>query len=472
MMKSFSKYYNQIFKEAKKYAGISRPVIEISPENPDILPAYAHDTGNYVARYGLGNFQIQFVIKLDGRLDFDMLSRAVRLSVDAEPVLGCRFVEHDPPYWKRLENIDQVEFCSMEDAEDAEKAINQFLESPLDMDKDPMIKVKLIRSGEYDTLGVKINHTCSDGVGAKEYIHLLSHIYCCLDSEDGVYEPKPSIRSRRDHEKAFDALGIKHPEFANSPVESPRTVWPFPWKQGAQKETTTFVICRLPDGMLDVMSKYGKEKGATINDLILTSLYRAMFKLTQPPYGVPMDIGLTVDLRRYLPGNKAEAIRNFAGGIVLRIPRIMREPFEETLLRIAAVMNRKKERNPGYQCVTSAEHAERINFHQAAAYAEFMSKVSKITSQNCFYCSPGLSNMGLLSRSLIQFGKNTATEAYIIPPVVRKPGLMLVASSYNGILTLAAGYYQGSVSRKPIEKLLDKMRNELVEGCTTEVKHE
>lgn len=467
-MKSINNYYKQLSREFKKFTGIDKQTIEISPENPDILPAFAHDTGNYAARYGLGNFQIQFVMKFDGRLDYDKLSRAVRLSVDAEPVLGCRFVEHDPPYWKRLEDIDNVEFCSIVEAENAEEAINQFLESPLDMDNDPMIKARLIRSGEYDTLGIKINHTCSDGVGAKEYIHLLSHIYSCIDAENGVYEPKPSIRSRKDHEKAFSTLGIKHPELNNSQIESPRTVWPFPWKPGGQKDITPFIVCRLPYGQLDIISKYGKEKGATINDLILTAFYKAMFKMTQPPYGVPMDIGLTVDLRRYLPGNKAEAIRNFAGGIVLRIPRIMGESFEETLSKIVSVMNRKKSRNPGYQCATGAERAEMFNFHQALAYAKFMSKISKITSQNCFYCSPGLSNMGLISRSLIKLGGNTVTEAYIIPPVIRKPGLMLVASSYNGVLTLATGYYKGSVSRRYLEKLLNKMKDELVEGCNLE----
>ena len=48
---------------------------------PVKLPASAHDIGNYLARYRLANFQIQAVMKLDGRLDYDKLVRAVRLSV-------------------------------------------------------------------------------------------------------------------------------------------------------------------------------------------------------------------------------------------------------------------------------------------------------------------------------------------------------------------------------------------------------
>lgn len=451
------------FKLGKSFS-MKKPDLGKLADNPDIMPAYMHDTGNYAARYGMGNFQIQAVLKLDSRLDFNKLSRAVRMSVDVEPVLGCRFIEHDPPYWKRREDIDTAAFCSIEETDNVEEAIHRFLESHLDMDHDPMVKVKLIRSGQYDTLGMKLNHTCCDGAGTKEYIHLLSHIYCSIDDENSIYMPIPSVRSRKDHERVFRTLGIKHPASDNSKIEAPKTVWLFPWRSGGNKDITPFVVCRLPYGQLDILSKYSKARGATINDLILTAFYRAMFKMSQPPYGIPMDIGVTVDLRRYLPNNKADAIRNLTGGVVASIPRKLDEPFEGTLSRVVSVMNRKKSRNPGYQSATGAERAEWSNFHQALAFFKFISQVSEITSQNCLYCTPGLSNMGIISNSLLRFGKKVVTDAYIIPPVVRAPGFLLVASTYNGILTLSAGYYKGAVSRRHMEKLLDKIKSELM-GC-------
>lgn len=458
---SFKDIKKVFAKDTKK----DKPTCEDTSDSSDIMPAYAHDFGCYVARYGMGTFQIQVMMKIDGRLDFDKLSRAIRLSVDAEPILGCRFVEHNPPYFKRREDLDTITFCSIEETDNQEEAVHRFIESPLDMDDDPMVKVKLIRSGEYDTLGIKLNHTCADGSGMKDFINLLSDIYCCIDSENDVYVPKPSVRSRKDHDRVFSTLGIKHPELDNSMVDIPKTIWPFPWKSGGRKDITNFIICQTSNGQLDVLSKYAKERGASINDLILTAFYRAMFKMTQPPYGVPMDIGVTVDLRRYLPDNKAEAIRNFSGGIITRVTRLMDEPFEGTLSRVTSVMNRKKDRNPGYQGATGAERAEKLNFYHFLTLSKFMSKVSEITSQNCFFCSPGLSNVGIVSRSLIKFGENTVTEAYFVPPVMRAPGILLVASSYNGIMTLSAGYYKGSVSRSYFEKLLNKIKNELIEGC-------
>lgn len=437
----------------------------VTAAGPDVIPAFAHDYGNYVARYGMGNYQIQAVMKLDDRIDFDKLSAAVRLSVDAEPVLGCRFVEHNPPYWKRRKDIDNIMFCSLEETDNTEEAVGRFLESPLDMDRDPMVKVKLIRSEQCDTIGLKLNHTCCDGAGVKEYIQLLSGIYSAIARVNGVYVPEPSIRDNEDHVKVFKNLGIRHPELDTSIVEAPRTVWPFHWKSAGQKDVTPFVICRLPEGQLDLLSKYGKERGATINDLILAAFYRAMFKITRPPYHVPMDIGLTVDLRRYLPGNRASAIRNLSGGIVLRIARLKDEPFDGTLARVVSLMNRKKSKNPGYQCATGAERAEILNFHQFLTFAKFMSKASDVFLKSCHYCSPGLSNVGIISKTPIKFGGSTVTDAYIIPPVIRMPGILLVASSYNGILTFAAGYYKGSVRKENFERLLEGIKNELLECC-------
>lgn len=466
-------YYNNIRKIFEKYITYNRPnykdTFKSSGTIPAIIPASGYDICNYVAKYDMANSQIQAIMKLDGRLDFDKLVRAVRLSVDAEPVLGCQFIKSDPPYWKRFDDIDNnTKFCSIHETDNSEEAIESFLGSVMNMDKDPMVMVKLIRSGECDILALKINHVCSDGAGAKEYIQLLSDIYSRIDQEDSTFVPNPSIRSWKDHEELLSTLSQYNPKTEWGPLtQIPFTTWNFPFKN-LRMGNVSFEVCRLPYGSLEVLSKYAKNRGATINDLILTAVYRAMFKIAKPPYGVPMDIPITIDLRKYLPDHKAEAIRNFSGGVVLRIDRKAKELFEGTLSRIAALTKDIKNRHPSYENTKRIEIIEKMNFYQICLYYKTLSQFVKLSSQNPFIInrgSPVLSNVGIISKSLLKFGKTTVTDAYIIPPVVRAPGILLVASTYNGIITLAVGYYKPSVRETDLERLLNKIKDELVEGC-------
>ena len=70
-----------------------------------------------------------------------------------------------------------------------------------------------------------------------------------------------------------------------------------------------------------------------------------------------------------------------------------------------------------------------------------------------------------MSDNLLKFGKRTVTDAYIVPPTVRAPGLLLMVSTYNGIMTLSAGYYEASMPDGIIEALLHSIKDELIQEC-------
>lgn len=454
------------------------------PDGPGIIPASGHDIANYTARFGLASYQIQAVIRLNGKLDFEKLAKAVKLSVDEEPVLGCRFVESNPPYWKRAENTDEGKFTSMESTDKPDTALKRFLDSPLDMDKDLQLKVRLIRSGDYDTLCVKINHICVDGAGAKEYLQILARIYSRLAGGEGDYVPTPRIGGRTDQDRLLKELGIGGPltnlnRLAKDPgifkdsldpqYLAPRGVWPYPTLQRGSN-STRYSVAKLPEGHVDILYLYAKERGATINDLLLTAFYRAMFRISRPLYGIPMDVSSTMDLRRYLPDRKTVALRNFSGGFFTKLARIKGEPFEETLARVVRITKRIKDGYPGVFNALGGEHVEKMAPLSTIPYYSFVRLFYGLQSLNPFNITgtglPGLSNLGFISEELLKFGESTVTDAYIVPPAVRGPAFLVVAGTYNGVLTLTQSYYKGSIRRKDVERLLGKIRQELVDGCT------
>lgn len=473
MIPNMVNYYLETAKIYEKYMNMSGAKIGKIPDSLDVLPANGHDIYNYVARYGIGNYQIQAIMRLDSILNFDILSKAVRLSIDEELVFGCRFIEGNPPYWKRLDNIDQVDFCTIEKVDNVNEAVQKFLDSPMSMDADPMVKIKLLRSDQYDTLAVKINHACCDATGTKEYIKLLSKIYSCLDGKDGIYTPIPKNRSRKDQDRLFAELGIEDPDSIWAPgsdISVP--TWDFPWKKGVYSTTNCNLVCRFEPGQLDQMKSYGKSRGNTVNNLILSALYRTMLKMGKPVYDQPMQIPITVDLRRYLPDHKTEAIRNFSGAINTSLTMSKNDTFDDTLSKVGYFMNGVKKGTPGLQSAIGLERLEKISFEDTLSYYQVTSKTDKKLPYCPAYwgdkCIPTLTNMGVISDTLINFGNATVIDAYLIAPIVSVPGLLVVASTYNGRLTLAIGFYKNTVLCEDIERLLSNIKYELLKGCKCE----
>ena len=458
----FNKLYKNYSRELKKTTYTNKSYSENKQSSTDIIPAGERDIHNYLTCNRMATSQIQVIMKLDGRLDFDRLTQAVKLSVDAEPILASRFVEDKKYYWKRLENIDEIAFCSLEETDNADETVMQFLQSPLDMDNDPQVKVKIIRLEQYDILGVKLNYVCCDGTAAKEYIKLLSQIYSCIDQGEGTFKTESQIGSREDQDGLFKELGIKYPELRWNPLsEPPKTKWGFPWAQ-RREDSIRFEVCRIPKSDFGKIYQYGKSREATINDLILTAFYRTMFKISKPKQGVPMDINSTMDLRSYLLNHKSQTIKNLSGGLITRIARIINEPFDGTLSRVMSATTNIKESH-------SDENNEKISSAYFQDYFDHMSQTLETSTKSPLYigneCFPGLCNLESISESLIGFGQNVVTDAYIIPPVIRAPGLLLLVSSYNDILTMSLGYCKASISHRDMKALLNSIKDELIKGC-------
>src|SRR5689334_18119186 len=109
----------------------------------------------------LSDGQLRCVLRLNGHLDAERLARAFRLSLDAEPVLGCRFVRHRGRCaWERRADLDCLPLCQTVDcaATDAlDHELQHFLLAPMDPMAGLVATARLLRA-DSDTLAVKLHH--------------------------------------------------------------------------------------------------------------------------------------------------------------------------------------------------------------------------------------------------------------------------------------------------------------------------
>ncbi|QNU67969.1 hypothetical protein EHE19_005875 [Ruminiclostridium herbifermentans] len=456
-----------------------------SDENLDIFPASGHDVLNHLSQINMPFLQIQAILNLDGRLSLEKINKAIRLSLDVEPVFGCKFVEGHPPFWKRLDNLDQITFCSIEETDNPDEAVKLFIQKPLNVDSDANIKAKLIPLKDHDILALKINNACCDGTYAKEYIQLLSNIYSCIEQKGVDFKAESRIDTMVNESALYEELGKAHPELNwNQMLDFPKTMWAFPWRNSGRDEIR-YAINRITHTSLDSLKQYGKSRGATLNDLILTSFYRAMFKLSKPIYGIPMDITFKTDLRSYIDDNRSRLARNFTGSFITSIAKISNESFEGTLSRVVRAQAdvraqtensthriSNSSRPTGISGAVGEEYLGKTCYSYLINYSERLSKYSEIYRSQPYYvgniCFPEFYDLGSLSSALIKFGDTIVSDAYLLPPAIRAPGFMLFSNSYNDVLTLSIGYYKDSVSHKDMESLLNAIEKELLRACSCE----
>jgi len=398
--------------------------------------------------------QIQAVIAFGKCLDTNVLKKAVRLSLDAEPVLRCQFIENDTqPYWQPFENPDEIQWFEFVQNDSNQVAIEQFLKSPFYCEEQ-MLSVRLIRGNDNDTLCVKISHACSDAGGLKQYLQLLAEIYSSL-LKDSSYKPQPNTKRRLDQKSYFEALGIKEPLTLLDPnAQTMPATWAFPY-HGVDSKDMHISMRRFAGASFDRIRAFGKSHAVTINTIILTSFFRSMFQLLNPSPGDDREICVTMDLRRSFKTDPSQDICNLSVTITPRTYRVEEEAFLETLKRVSKSIDELKHAQAELSGSVIIEAQEAIEYSQLLAL--FQAAKPKVLETGKF--TPTLTNMGIISP--LQFGQIPAHDAYLVPPTINAPGFGLGVSTYNRILTLFVGYREPSHKTEDVDALMDFMAGEL-----------
>lgn len=371
--------------------------------------------------------QIRIIVRFDGTLDEARMRNAVRLAFDAEPVTGCRFVERPlRPYWQRCHDLESAFEFHLVDPSDLEKAGTDFLLSPMDLFNGPQVKVGLFRSGA-DTLYIKMSHIVADGGASFEYLQLLSGIYRRL-GDDPEYYPEVNLRGCRNSFQVLRHVKLTRILAACTRVSVSKPAWVFP-AAGNEDLTTRLFIRRIGRERVSRIRAYAKDHGVTVGDMLITAYYRALFELIDPPENVPLPLLVPVDLRRYIPGGRGEGICSLTAGYFPEVARRKAEPFEGTLARVHAVMERNK---------TRLEEVGQIFLMELAfAPGNLVPRIAGplLSSALVF---PNISNIGVIDPGIADFGDVPVREIFPAGGITRLPNYLLGSHSFGGEMVLTS----------------------------------
>ncbi len=413
----------------------------------------------------LCEMQINCVITFDGRIDEERMARVVRLTLDAEPLLGCRFVKHWwQPYWERRSDLDSIDLCELTETGDVEQDLIRFLTIPMDPCVDPLVQVRIIRS-DTDTLCIKMDHMVADAAGVKDYLYMLASIYQRLVREPG-YMVQLNLGSRSfsqvsRHLSFSDKLKILKSGFNDIKNRSLRPhCWTFPAINDDLSDRS-FAIHRIDQNKFGAIKEYGRKHRATINDVLVAAFYRALAEHIPPDSDTPLRLLLMADLRRYLPEGGSERICNLSTRIFPNIDHELGATFDDTCSMVRDYMNARKANYIGLGDIPfMAMTFKGYPFFLAQwPYNLLLRYISKSTGG-----PPMLTNAGIIDSERLYFGGPAVTDAFLTVPLTFPPFLAVGVTTHNGSLTLSAGFCKSALDKQTVQHIFHLFENELPGG--------
>lgn len=417
----------------------------------------------------LSSGAIHAVMEMEGRVDFPRFSRAVRLSLDAQPILGCRLVLHWlRPAWERRDDLDRIELCRLIETSNAQDALLECLTTPMSPLVDPLVAMRVIR-GATDTLCLTMSHMACDGMGMKEYGRLLTRIYRRL-GENPHYLPEPKVSGWRTIDQLWGRFGWRQRLAMVAclwhSLRARRRAgrWRLPVPDGGPTDGT-YVMRRLPRERIQPIRQFAHEQGAAMNDMFVTAYFRALAALVPHTDAPLLPVVTAIDLRQYLPPSvrKESGICNLTGACRVDLPIREGASFADDLRRVVEQMEVFKHSYVGVQHLPAlmllSKLAYLLPFSLIRSAADrFVARMAKGAIRGAAV----LTNGGFLPRGSFTFDDFQPRDGFAVTGMVTLPGVaMVLCVTWCDGMMFSVGFKQNALDRAAVEKILEHIDRDL-----------
>jgi NRPS condensation-like uncharacterized protein len=377
------------------------------------------DINIYHARL-IADQQITAVLEFTQILDEEKINKALLLLCGAVPILSYTLACKGSKLKRVNIHHERNEVCTLKDATDRLKEINRFISLPCDPEHEPPLKLLLIRENNADTLCIKIDHILADGGGLKTLLSLFAEAYTSGRITQIInYNRKVGQVIRRF--SFFSILkAIRH---AKLPIPGCSIT------QGISGIGESFIkhFFLEPSQYAQLKNKT-KLSHSTINDVLLTGLYRAIFSNLPDEEKRPYPVMVPIDMRRNLPSKKQSVIANLSGAVYPALAPIPKEEFDDTLRRVKTIMDGLKQNYPGLGTMLL------MTFGALNGGKMIRERYQLAANRGSRFIN--FTNCGLLDSSCEAFRQTQIKQAYIVGPAQFGSGIIIAISTFNNSLHL------------------------------------
>lgn len=383
------------------------------------------------------------------RISKEVLEQAVLTVVQTIDVLHSTFiVEKGKAYWYLNETISSNDCFEVKETENDPMVLaDQAMLHTVDPAGKAQLFCTLILGKEQSAIILTISHLCVDGGDAKYLLGKIIEAYNLLRKENSTKQLRLKNGSRSAFQ-VYDDLDKK--DILSAMKGSPNNVngkspFPFPDVENGYPHIVKY---KLQSHLTQKLKKYGKEKEVTLNDLLLTSFYRAYIDLPNVEIDGPVSIMSMMDLRRHRKSKESEGLCNMSGSLPTVLQDHIYGTFEETLEEIAKQTKKAKEDNIAGLYGLPVVHI----FGKILSLDFLTQKMGKAYKS----MSIGMTNLGNISEKMVAIDEIYPTDVAFGGPRKKKPGMQIAVSGFKGEITLLS---IGEYTDNDASFILELMKN-------------
>jgi NRPS condensation-like uncharacterized protein len=397
---------------------------------------------------------IRLVLELGGMIDHERLARALRLLIDAEPILGCRFVASPlRAHWRERDDLDSLELCGLVPTADASRDLHAFMAESIDPERDPLVQIRVFRA-DADTVCFKVSHAAMDGGGFKQLVHRLIAAYRGLAADASlVLPPGPAPDRGQGQVLRLYPLRRRIGAFLTQPFH--KKEWSFPFTDGEPREFTFATMN--PEVRVTALREAARRRGGTIMEALVAGFARALLESTDAASGVPIPFVLPVDLRRHLPDPNAAGLCNLSSLAWFELERKPGAPVEETVADVHQGLERALKDMPGIGLAVVMELAALPGYGLFHFFNNVRARMARRQGSEF----PSLSNIGPMDPVALDFGDAHVRQARFYAPVFFPPTFCVVVGSFGDKLYFTVSYPASVVPAGLMERYLDRLEHEI-----------
>jgi len=400
---------------------------------------------------------IHLVFSFDGRLHEDAMETATERLIAANPYLRCRFrVADRRPVWEEVLEDGREQAFSIHYSDPPAGP-----PPPLDVRTAPQMRVRIYRNADHDTLAITIHHGFCDAAGLAALARALLSCYRGVIRDPG-YAPPPTGAYDRTTDRILALFG----ETKRARTDATPFVdrWRFPVEQVGRGTPRVFSRTLAPDRLARIRA-WGKEHGATVNDVLIGAFFLALLRVRDDPgdRNAPRGILSSADMRRALPDPGACPPMNLSIAFELTLQVPEGAGLADIIDGITAVTARAKAGAFWRECILFYEDLLSRGMVAVEAFFDGMIDRYHTSAQK----NPVFSNLGVIDPDdflpVPGAGGNPLhpVDVRYIPCVCWPYGFLVIAATFRDRLTLTTAVEEGPYSPETVERFLRFMDESL-----------